>query len=220
MKTPESLMSYSWNITKPINSYIEVPQLPFLIVPIKVPIEDEGYHTALRNSGLLNQIWTWQNVFRELNKMLQTKAKSFQVHTVIDTASEESDCPRLYKGSTLSDRFGVNYVKLRTQGGGRKPRPEMSYRFIKILARIKKQIERCEDPAQKQVKPVVVVHCKHGINRTGYYICDFLIRMYKYPPERALRTFRVARGHDINHKKLKDDLKGYKTDIKFSKVYN
>lgn len=213
-------MSYSWNITKPINSYIEIPQLPFVIVPIKVPIEDEGYHTALRNSGLINQIWTWQNVFRELNKLLHNKDKSFQVHTVIDTTSEPADCPKLYKGSTLSDRFGVNYVKLRTQGGGRKPRPEMSYRFIKILARIKKQIEKSPNPVQKQVKPVVIVHCKHGINRTGFYICDFLIRMFKYPPERALRIFRVARGHDINHRKLKDDLKGYKTDIKFTKVYN
>ena len=65
----------------------------------------------------------------------------------------------MYNFFEILNFFGqLSHVKLRTQGGGRKPRPEMSYRFIKILAKIKKQIERSEDPTQKQVKPVVIVH--------------------------------------------------------------
>uniref|UniRef100_A0A1B6M954 Tyrosine specific protein phosphatases domain-containing protein n=1 Tax=Graphocephala atropunctata TaxID=36148 RepID=A0A1B6M954_9HEMI len=54
---------------------------------------------------------------------------------------------------------------------------------------------------------VIAVHCTHGVNRTGYFICRYMIENLKIPPEDALSYFEQARGHAIDMAKYLKDLK-------------
>lgn len=49
---------------------------------------------------------------------------------------------------------------------------------------------------------VVGVHCSHGLNRTGYFICRYMIDVLQIEPKTAIEHFQQARGHTIE----KDDL--------------
>ncbi|XP_070851266.1 RNA/RNP complex-1-interacting phosphatase homolog [Drosophila suzukii] len=44
---------------------------------------------------------------------------------------------------------------------------------------------------------LIGVHCTHGVNRTGYLICYFMISVMKKSPEEAIKNFAAARGHEI-----------------------
>ncbi|KAH8297050.1 hypothetical protein KR044_003987, partial [Drosophila immigrans] len=44
---------------------------------------------------------------------------------------------------------------------------------------------------------LIGVHCTHGVNRTGYLICYFMITKMNMAPKLAIQTFADARGHQI-----------------------
>uniref|UniRef100_A0A1A9WW40 Tyrosine specific protein phosphatases domain-containing protein n=1 Tax=Glossina brevipalpis TaxID=37001 RepID=A0A1A9WW40_9MUSC len=44
---------------------------------------------------------------------------------------------------------------------------------------------------------LIGVHCTHGVNRTGYFICSYMISELTMKPLEAIRKFVVARGHKI-----------------------
>lgn len=54
---------------------------------------------------------------------------------------------------------------------------------------------------------VIMVHCTHGLNRTGYMVCRFLIEEKKFDPEVAIKLFNEARGHDMERKNYINHLK-------------
>jgi protein tyrosine phosphatase len=39
----------------------------------------------------------------------------------------------------------------------------------------------------------ILVHCTHGVNRTGFYICNYLVRMLSIPVHIALAYFAISR---------------------------
>lgn len=53
---------------------------------------------------------------------------------------------------------------------------------------------------------LIGVHCTHGLNRTGYLICRYLIDVDRMDPKQAVKLFNSARGHDIERKNYLDDL--------------
>ena len=42
---------------------------------------------------------------------------------------------------------------------------------------------------------LIGVHCTHGLNRTGYLICRYMVEMKGVEPEVAIQAFDLARGH-------------------------
>ncbi|XP_017049535.1 RNA/RNP complex-1-interacting phosphatase isoform X2 [Drosophila ficusphila] len=54
---------------------------------------------------------------------------------------------------------------------------------------------------------LIGVHCTHGVNRTGYLICYFMISVMKTSPEEAIQTFSAARGHRIERPNYLQSLK-------------
>lgn len=44
---------------------------------------------------------------------------------------------------------------------------------------------------------IIGVHCTHGVNRTGFMICDYLVHELKMPPLEAIKVFEAARNHRI-----------------------
>lgn len=53
---------------------------------------------------------------------------------------------------------------------------------------------------------IILVHCTHGINRTGYLICKYMIDEMKLPPLEVISSFNQARGHDIERDIYLNDL--------------
>jgi atypical dual specificity phosphatase len=48
----------------------------------------------------------------------------------------------------------------------------------------------------------VVIHCKHGLNRTGFIICAYLVLVKHIRPDDAINFFETARGENIVHKQV------------------
>lgn len=56
-------------------------------------------------------------------------------------------------------------------------------------------------------KEVVAIHCFHGVNRTGYVICDFMCRYLGIDADTAIARFETARTHSIEHKIMTETLR-------------
>jgi len=54
---------------------------------------------------------------------------------------------------------------------------------------------------------LIGTHCTHGVNRTGYLICRYMIDRLQIAPEDALMKFQDARGYPVERQNYIDDLK-------------
>ncbi|CAN7939028.1 unnamed protein product, partial [Ixodes hexagonus] len=53
---------------------------------------------------------------------------------------------------------------------------------------------------------LIGVHCTHGVNRTGYLVCRYMIDRLRVPPDEAIREFEDARGHRFDRIEYVRDL--------------
>lgn len=53
---------------------------------------------------------------------------------------------------------------------------------------------------------LIGVHCTHGLNRTGYLVCRYLIDVDGVDPLEAIELFNCSRGHAIERKNYLEDL--------------
>ncbi|CAL8322653.1 unnamed protein product [Lota lota] len=54
---------------------------------------------------------------------------------------------------------------------------------------------------------LIGVHCTHGLNRTGYLVCRYLIDVDGVDPKKAIELFNSSRGHTIERENYLQDLK-------------
>ncbi|XP_030625394.1 RNA/RNP complex-1-interacting phosphatase [Chanos chanos] len=54
---------------------------------------------------------------------------------------------------------------------------------------------------------LIGVHCTHGLNRTGYLVCRYLIDVDGLEPGDAINLFNASRGHCIERLNYLDDLR-------------
>ncbi|KAK6185764.1 hypothetical protein SNE40_007924 [Patella caerulea] len=54
---------------------------------------------------------------------------------------------------------------------------------------------------------LIGVHCTHGLNRTGYLVCRYMIDHLSFAPDVAIKAFNTARGHDIERENYLKDLR-------------
>ncbi|RUS87770.1 hypothetical protein EGW08_004435, partial [Elysia chlorotica] len=57
---------------------------------------------------------------------------------------------------------------------------------------------------------LVGVHCTHGVNRTGYLICRYMIEKLDMNPQEAIDLFNTARCHNMERENYISDLKNRK----------
>ncbi|XP_069070324.1 RNA/RNP complex-1-interacting phosphatase isoform X7 [Pleurodeles waltl] len=55
---------------------------------------------------------------------------------------------------------------------------------------------------------LIGVHCTHGLNRTGYLVCRYLIDLEGMDPNAAIELFNKSRGHSIERQNYILDLQG------------
>lgn len=53
---------------------------------------------------------------------------------------------------------------------------------------------------------LIGVHCTHGLNRTGYFICKYMTDKLRINPQTALDSFEEARGHRMERQLLIQDI--------------
>ncbi|XP_015602895.1 RNA/RNP complex-1-interacting phosphatase [Cephus cinctus] len=54
---------------------------------------------------------------------------------------------------------------------------------------------------------LIGVHCTHGVNRTGYMICRYLVQQLGWEYQDALKAFQEARGYPIERENYVESLK-------------
>lgn len=115
------------------------------------------------------------------------------IKCVIDLSKSK----RYYDPEAWQDK-GVQYIKVPMQGRGEAPTPaSVNDALWEVMC------QRWSNPGG-----YILIHCTHGFNRTGYIICQALLRfqshIYKTVPK-ALVAFAQARGPGIyKHHYIRD----------------
>eukprot|EP01057_Protomagalhaensia_wolfi_P001320 Protomagalhaensia_wolfi_Nauph_80__1319@NODE_178_length_3281_cov_479_197717_g134_i0_p1_GENE_NODE_178_length_3281_cov_479_197717_g134_i0NODE_178_length_3281_cov_479_197717_g134_i0_p1_ORF_typecomplete_len299_score39_85DSPc/PF00782_20/1_2e09Y_phosphatase3/PF13350_6/9e06Y_phosphatase2/PF03162_13/3_1e05Y_phosphatase/PF00102_27/0_02CDKN3/PF05706_12/0_15PTPlike_phytase/PF14566_6/6_8e03PTPlike_phytase/PF14566_6/0_21_NODE_178_length_3281_cov_479_197717_g134_i09421838 len=115
---------------------------------------------------------------------------------------------------------GIEYIWHKVEGGGRLP----TMKELQSLKLLSDQLwshfaTEVVAPSVEQLKmilardvvrlPVVLIHCTHGVNRTGFAVAAFqLFNDQRLSIEEAVINFGLVRGHYINRPELVDALRG------------
>ncbi|KAI3383956.1 hypothetical protein SNEBB_006865 [Seison nebaliae] len=121
----------------------------------------------------------------------ELRKRKFQIKTIINLTNEK----RYYKDKDF-EKFNINVIRLPVRGCGRIPSDELVDTFIEIIDKFHK-----DNP-----DTYVLIHCLHGLNRTGYFICRYLIKNHQMRPFEAIEKFNRNRHHEIRYRSLVDDL--------------
>ncbi|XP_070389458.1 RNA/RNP complex-1-interacting phosphatase-like [Dermacentor albipictus] len=54
---------------------------------------------------------------------------------------------------------------------------------------------------------LVGVHCTHGVNRTGYVVCRYMVDKLGIAPATAIEGFQKARGHNFDRQEYVSNLR-------------
>lgn len=90
---------------------------------------------------------------------------------------------RYYNGRDLESK-GVEYRKIMTAG-----------HEIPTNTVIRDFTDTVDTFLAKDENKIIGVHCTHGLNRTGYLICRYMVEKLGFQPEEAIAAFDKARGH-------------------------
>jgi len=102
---------------------------------------------------------------------------------------------RYYSRSDVEDR-GAKYVKMPLAGHGESPSREDVNRFIACVREYRK--DHADD--------LIVVHCTHGFNRTGFLICAYMFQEEDFALDYAAQSFTYARPDGIYKEDYLQDL--------------
>jgi len=80
-------------------------------------------------------------------------------------------------------------VKRIPVAGKKLPRKVHVRRFCSVVTKFEKE--------NKDNNNIILVHCTHGVNRTGFLICKYLIEVNDMKPIDAIESFEKARGVKI-----------------------
>lgn len=54
---------------------------------------------------------------------------------------------------------------------------------------------------------LIGVHCTHGLNRSGYLVCRYMVSVLNMPASEAFEKFETARGHKMERTNYLDDIR-------------
>ncbi|KAM4549899.1 RNA/RNP complex-1-interacting phosphatase-like isoform 1-T1 [Fundulus diaphanus] len=132
-------------------------------------------------------------------------SQSFGLQQLLDSVERQNQELGLIIDLTFTTRYytasevpqSCSYVKIPTEGH-RVPSAEAILSFKRAVRQFL---------MENQVNDRLIgVHCTHGLNRTGYLICRYLIDVDGLDPAAALQLFNTSRGHCIERKNYLHDL--------------
>ncbi|VDN05467.1 unnamed protein product [Thelazia callipaeda] len=133
---------------------------------------------------------------------------AFDIKTLLDLANTRGKKIGLVIDLTNSDRYynpsewidaGVNYEKIRCIGRGTNISEESVKKFYSIVSSFLSQ--------HIYTGELIGVHCTHGLNRTGFMICRYLVEVDNWDVNCAIQHFEYCRGYKIERKEYIYSLK-------------
>ncbi|XP_062568946.1 RNA/RNP complex-1-interacting phosphatase-like [Saccostrea cucullata] len=103
-----------------------------------------------------------------------------------------------YYSARDMEHQGIRYEKIFTEGHN-VPSDDVVYRFFDTLESF---YETNKDNDQ-----LVGVHCTHGVNRTGYVVCRYMIERLGFEPDKAMTVYHEARGYPVERENYIEDLR-------------
>ncbi|AGR57180.1 protein tyrosine phosphatase 1 [Choristoneura rosaceana nucleopolyhedrovirus] len=117
-------------------------------------------------------------------------ARNSALGAVIDL----TNTTRYYDGAQMI-KAGLLYKKIRVPGRA-VPDEDTVQKFFSAVDEFQ---DRC--PTM-----LIGVHCTHGLNRSGYLVCRYLVDKLSVSPADAIIRFEEARGHKIERASYLQDL--------------
>ncbi|RMZ92737.1 hypothetical protein DV736_g34, partial [Chaetothyriales sp. CBS 134916] len=111
-----------------------------------------------------------------------------KIYAIIDISHD----PPIYDTKAM-DRGGIHYHKFPTISKVPPTVTEVG-KFIALVDRI-----RANMAADSETYKSIGVHCHYGYNRTGFFICCYLIERQNFSVEEAIDEFRQAKPPGIKH---------------------
>ncbi|VDK89236.1 unnamed protein product [Litomosoides sigmodontis] len=155
-----------------------------------------AFKTPLRHNYFLNcgKEFDVQNVFETKNLVDMANAAGKRIGLVIDLTATE----KYYDSREWTD-IGIEYEKIWCVGHHVSTQMDNIRKFHDIVSDfLSKHISTGE---------LIGVHCTHGLNRTGYMICRYLIEVDGWDVDKAIEQFEYCRGYKIERKKYIDSLR-------------
>ncbi|XP_076317545.1 uncharacterized protein LOC143229297 isoform X2 [Tachypleus tridentatus] len=106
---------------------------------------------------------------------------------------------RRYYNSKELERKNIKYFKIFCEGR-QIPSSTVTTSFFKAVEDFQK--------TEGEIGKLIGVHCTHGLNRTGYLICRYMIDRMNFSPHEAIQAFQLARGYPIERKEYVNSLLG------------
>ncbi|XP_033102899.1 probable tyrosine-protein phosphatase F54C8.4 isoform X2 [Anneissia japonica] len=175
-----------WHNYKPLNKVIDGTRF----MPIKVPLKKQIC------AGMTDE---QRFMPADLLKILDDK--NLKLGLIIDLTFTT----RYYNPDEFTSN-GISYEKVAT-AGQQIPTNEVVKRFSKI-------VKDFED-ANKGNEFLIAVHCTHGVNRSGYLMCRYMIENLSFSPDDAIKVFKEARGYGIERDHYLASLRGLSSTIHF-----
>jgi len=123
------------------------------------------------------------SLFTPANMIESFQSRGLNVGLIVDLTNTK----RYYGEQVTKGLFAQNkiaYCKILVEG-----QVIPRYKHIGHFQRVVSEF-LAQDPDR-----LVGVHCTHGLNRTGYMICRFMIEKMGWKPDEAICAFDEARGH-------------------------
>ncbi|VDM36146.1 unnamed protein product [Hydatigera taeniaeformis] len=176
------------------------------LLPVKLPIPKEY------SSNIPREHW-----FTDNDLLNFCSDMNLPLVCIIDLTYTDYYDPKLF-----IDR-GVKYVKVYVEGH-LIPNPTTVKRFMEILRSVTEDFPGTMTMSKRSyVGGTIAVHCTHGVNRTGYLICRYLIDVLGWSADEAIEVFfnpsstplggfavsefARARGHAIERRNYVNDLR-------------
>lgn len=122
-----------------------------------------------------------------------------KIKAVIDISHESP----VYDPKGL-DEGGIEYHKFPTVSKI-PPTTEEAKDFIKLVDRLRAQPPKIS-PGLENDQKLIGVHCHYGFNRTGFFICCYLIEKEHFDVQQAIDEFAQHRPPGIRHEHFLDQL--------------
>ncbi|XP_044761536.1 RNA/RNP complex-1-interacting phosphatase [Coccinella septempunctata] len=112
-----------------------------------------------------------------------------KLKAVIDLTDTDARADRYYSPKEFLDS-NVDHLKMQISGGGVVPGKDKIKLFSDAVEGFLKKY--ADDP-----DALIGVHCTHGLNRTGYFICMYMVTRMGCNPIEAIDRFQRARGYEM-----------------------
>ena len=161
------------------------------IQPVSEPIA--GIFRAMKTLREIDDIHSPESFVRNWNG---------KIKAVIDISHESP----VYDPKGL-DEGGIEYHKLPTVSKI-PPVPEEVQDFIKLVDRLRSSppTDSTNSTESGRDDALIGVHCHYGFNRTGFFICCYLVEREGYGVQRAIDEFAKMRAPGIRHAHFLDQL--------------